>query len=184
MLLLATFASISHRKCSNSQDIFPGRSTGGKISIFHLSTEASPRLLVLPFYGYLVYPVKTVLFSRVLRAQSSRLKEPLLCLPSRGRLRRACAPESFQTQAPSQRKRGRCWSKPHVARGSQRSLEHVAKDTEDAVEVLEFSSLVAVVRSSLPLDTSHHLSNHHKINDQGRGKERILADVEQTVVSG
>jgi hypothetical protein len=70
------------------------------------------------------------------------------------------------------------------ARGSQRSLEHVAKDTEDAVEVLEFSSLVAVVRSSLPLDTSHHLSNHHKINDQGRGKERILADVEQTVVSG
>lgn len=69
------------------------------------------------------------------------------------------------------------------ARRSQRSLEHVAEDTEDAVELLEFSSLVAVIGSSLPLDTSHHLSNHHEVNDQGRGQERVLADIEQTMAT-
>lgn len=69
------------------------------------------------------------------------------------------------------------------ARRSQRSLEHVAEDAEDAVELLELSSLVAVIGSSLPLDTSHHLSNHHKVNDQGRGQERVLADVEQTMAT-
>lgn len=61
------------------------------------------------------------------------------------------------------------------ARRRQRSLEHVAKNTEDAVEVL-----VALGRSGiLPLNTRHHLSNDDKVNDEGRSKKRVLADVEQ-----
>ena len=60
------------------------------------------------------------------------------------------------------------------ARRSQRSLEHVAEDAKDAVKVLVLS-----LASRLPLDTGHHLSNDDKINDEGRGQERVLTDVEQ-----
>lgn len=59
--------------------------------------------------------------------------------------------------------------------GSQRSLEHVAEDAEDAVEVL----VLAVIRG-FPLDTRHHLGNNDEVNDEGRSQERVLADVEQT----
>lgn len=69
------------------------------------------------------------------------------------------------------------------ARRSQGSLEHVAEDAEDAVELLELSSLVAVIGDSLPLDTGHHLSHHHEVNNQGRGQERVLADIEQSIVT-
>ena len=39
------------------------------------------------------------------------------------------------------------------------------------------SSVITLV--GLPSDTSHHLSNDYKINDQWRSQERILADIEQ-----
>lgn len=61
------------------------------------------------------------------------------------------------------------------ARGSHGSLEHVAEDAENAVEVL-----VLAVARGLPLDTGHHLGNQDEINDERRSQERILADVEQT----
>lgn len=60
------------------------------------------------------------------------------------------------------------------ARGGQRSLKHVAEDAKDAVEVLELA-----LTSRLPLDTGHHLRNDDKVNDERRGQERVLADVEQ-----
>lgn len=63
---------------------------------------------------------------------------------------------------------------------SQRSLEHVAEDAEDAVEVL----VVTLGGGVLPLDTGHHLSKEDKINDERRRKQRVLADVEQPVNGG
>lgn len=60
---------------------------------------------------------------------------------------------------------------------SQGGLQHVAEDAEDAVEVL-----VAALRAGVfPLNASHHLSNDDKVNDERRGQQRVLADVEQTV---
>lgn len=61
---------------------------------------------------------------------------------------------------------------------SQRSLEHVAENTENAVEVLE----AVLGRGILPLDTGHHLSNDDKINDERRGKQGVLANVEQAAI--
>lgn len=52
-------------------------------------------------------------------------------------------------------------------------LEHVAKDAENAVE-----ALVVVVALALPLDARHHLRDEHEVDDQGRGQQGILADVE------
>jgi hypothetical protein len=66
------------------------------------------------------------------------------------------------------------------SRRSQRSLEHVAEDAKHAVEVLEILGCNTVVGSSLPLDTSHHLSNEDEINDQWGSKKRVLADIEET----
>jgi hypothetical protein len=63
----------------------------------------------------------------------------------------------------------------------QRSLEHVAEDAEHAVEVLELGGLGTVRGGSLPLDAGHHLSNDDEVNDERRRKERVLANVEQTV---
>lgn len=67
------------------------------------------------------------------------------------------------------------------SRRSERSLEHVAQDAQNTVEVLELGGFVAVVGSSLPLDTGHHLSHHDEVNNQRRGQKRVLADVEQPV---
>lgn len=55
----------------------------------------------------------------------------------------------------------------------QRCLEHVAQDAEDAME-----ALVAVVTLTLPLDARHHLCDEHEVDDERRGEEGILADVE------
>lgn len=38
----------------------------------------------------------------------------------------------------------------------------------------------SVTTLSLPADTSHHFSNKHEVDDQGRCQKRVLADVEQT----
>jgi hypothetical protein len=62
----------------------------------------------------------------------------------------------------------------------QGSLEHVAQDAENAVEVLVLGSGSAVVGSSLPLDARHHLGQHHEVDDEGRSQERVLTDVEET----
>lgn len=66
---------------------------------------------------------------------------------------------------------------------SQRSLEHVAENTQNAVEVLVLGGSSTVRGGSLPLDARHHLSNDDQINDQRRGQERVLANVEETVNS-
>ena len=63
----------------------------------------------------------------------------------------------------------------------QWSLEHVAENAEHAVEVLEVLGGNTVVGGSLPLDTSHHLSDQDKIYDQWRSKKRILADIEEAI---
>lgn len=55
----------------------------------------------------------------------------------------------------------------------ERCLEHVAKDAENAVE-----ALVARVALALPLDARHHLRDKHEVDDQGRGQQGVLADVE------
>lgn len=68
------------------------------------------------------------------------------------------------------------------SRRSKRSLEHVAQDAQDTVEVLELGGFVTVVGSSLPLNTGHHLSHHDEVNNQRRGQKRVLADVEQPVI--
>lgn len=62
---------------------------------------------------------------------------------------------------------------------SQRSLEHVAEDTEDAVEFGVVIGGSTIGGRSLPLDTSHHLSEDDKINDQWGSEERVLADIEE-----
>jgi hypothetical protein len=65
---------------------------------------------------------------------------------------------------------------------SQGSFEHVAKDAENAVEVLEILVRNTVIGSSLPLDTSHHLSDENEVNDQWGSKKRVLADIEKAVI--
>ena len=51
------------------------------------------------------------------------------------------------------------------ARRSERSLEHVAEDTEHAVEVVELA-IAAFGSVGLPLNTGHHLSDKNQIDDQ------------------
>lgn len=67
------------------------------------------------------------------------------------------------------------------SRRSQRSLQHVAEDAKNAVEVLEVFGGCTIGGVSLPLDTSHHLANDHEINDQWRGKKRVFANIEDPV---
>ena len=64
----------------------------------------------------------------------------------------------------------------------QGGLEHVAQDAQDAVEVLVLGRGRTISGGGLPLDTGHHLGNDHKINDQGRSQERVLANVEETIL--
>jgi len=66
------------------------------------------------------------------------------------------------------------------SRRSQRSLEHVAENAQNTVELGEVLGSGTLVAVSLPLDTSHHLSDDNKINDQRGSKKRVLADVEHT----
>jgi hypothetical protein len=63
-------------------------------------------------------------------------------------------------------------------RRSKRSLEHVAENTEHAVEVVELV-IAAFSAVGLPLDTGHHLSNQDQIDDQRRSQEGVLANIEQ-----
>ena len=65
------------------------------------------------------------------------------------------------------------------ARGGQGSLEHVAEDTQDAVEALVLSGGSTIRRDSLPLDTRHHLRNNDQVDDQRGSKQGVLADVEE-----
>lgn len=58
----------------------------------------------------------------------------------------------------------------------ERCLEHIAEDAEDAVE-----ALVAVVNLGLPPDARHHFCDKHEVDDEGRGEEGVLADVEYPV---
>ena len=58
---------------------------------------------------------------------------------------------------------------------SQRGLEHVAENAQNAVEAL----VIGTLGVSLPADTGHHLGENNQINDQGRGQQRVLTDVEQ-----
>lgn len=62
----------------------------------------------------------------------------------------------------------------------QGSLQHVAEDAEDAVEVLEFLGGGTVVGLGLPLDTGHHLGDEDEIDDQRGGQERVLANIENS----
>jgi hypothetical protein len=57
------------------------------------------------------------------------------------------------------------------------NLEHVAEDTEHAVEasILGIDAISAV---SLPLDAGHHLSHENQVDDQWRSQEGVLADIE------
>jgi hypothetical protein len=59
--------------------------------------------------------------------------------------------------------------------GSERSLKHVAQDAQHRVEATEISSIGTM---ALPLDTRHHLSYKHKIDDQRGRKKRVLAHIE------
>lgn len=62
----------------------------------------------------------------------------------------------------------------------QWGLEHVAEDAEDAVEVGKLGRGGGVaVGLGAPLDARHHLANEDEIDDEGRGQERVLADIEQ-----
>lgn len=66
------------------------------------------------------------------------------------------------------------------ARGRQRGLEHVAEDREDAVEAAEvLGGGVGVGRAGLPLDAGHHLGDEDEVDDEGRGQEGVLADIEE-----
>ena len=67
------------------------------------------------------------------------------------------------------------------AGGRQRRLEHVAEDTEHRVEALVLGRSGTVGGDSLPRHARHDLGDDAEIDDQRRGEERVLADVEQPV---
>lgn len=62
-----------------------------------------------------------------------------------------------------------------TGRGHRR-LEHVAEDAQDAVE-----ALVVARGARPPLDARHHLGHDDQVDDQRRGQEGVLADVEEPV---
>lgn len=191
MLLLAALRRFHTGNVLSSQNTFHEDQLVAKSVLFNCQPRRSLGRRFYLFYSYLMYPVKTVQCSNVL-AQSSGLKEHLVCLQVGADLEELVLQSHFrlrlQTNA-SAEDVGQCRTllsqSVHngSARRGQRSLEHVAEDAEDAVELLELSSLEAVIGSSLPLDTGHHLSNHHEVNNQGRGQERVLADIEQPISS-
>ena len=65
------------------------------------------------------------------------------------------------------------------SRRRQGGLEHVAQDAEHGVEALVLGGGGAVRRDSLPRHARHQLGDDAEINDQRRGEEGILADVEE-----
>ena len=60
----------------------------------------------------------------------------------------------------------------------ERSLEHVAEHTEDAVEASEVLAGSLSV-ASLPLDASEHLGDQDEVDDQWRCKQGVLANIEE-----
>nr|POE47715.1 hypothetical protein CFP56_01046 [Quercus suber] len=59
------------------------------------------------------------------------------------------------------------------ARRGQWGLEHVAEDAEDGVEAFVVGLAVLA-----PLDAGHEFGDEDEIDDQGRRKEGVFADVE------
>jgi len=68
-----------------------------------------------------------------------------------------------------------------AAGGCQRGFEHVAEDAQHALEALEVLGGHAIRGGSLPLDAGHHLSDQNQVDDQRRGEEGVLADVEDPI---
>lgn len=64
------------------------------------------------------------------------------------------------------------------AGGRERGLEHVAEDAEHAVEALVVGVGLGGGARGLPLDARHHLGQDDQVDDEGRGEQRVLADVE------
>jgi len=63
----------------------------------------------------------------------------------------------------------------------KRSLKHVGEDAQNGVESLVVLGGGTVIRVRLPGDTGHQLGDQNQIDDQWRGKERVLADIEEAV---
>lgn len=68
------------------------------------------------------------------------------------------------------------------SRWGQWGLQHEAQDREDGVEVLEVLGGGTIGGCCLPLNAGEHLRQDDQINDQRRGQERVLANIEQTVM--
>jgi len=61
---------------------------------------------------------------------------------------------------------------------SERGLQHVAQDAEDAMESRVLFGLGIALGGSTPLDTGHHLSNQDQIDDERRRQKGIFTDIE------
>jgi len=68
-------------------------------------------------------------------------------------------------------------------RRGQRGLEHVAEDAQDAMEALVLlgAGIGGAGLSGLPLDAGHHFGDDDEVDDQRRGEEGVLADVEEAI---
>jgi hypothetical protein len=64
------------------------------------------------------------------------------------------------------------------ARWGERSLEHVAEDAEDAMEILEVLGSQTIRGLGLPLDAAHHFSHENQVNDEGGSEKRVFTDIE------
>jgi hypothetical protein len=62
----------------------------------------------------------------------------------------------------------------------QGRLEHITENAENTMELGIVFSSNAISGLSLPLDTSHHLGENNKIDNQRRSKKRVLADIEES----
>lgn len=62
---------------------------------------------------------------------------------------------------------------------SQRSLKHVAENAKHTVKTFVILGGSTIVGLSFPGDTSHHFRDEHKIDDQWRSQQGVLADVEE-----
>jgi hypothetical protein len=61
-----------------------------------------------------------------------------------------------------------------VIESAETYLEHVAENAEHAVE----TSILGFGTVGLPLDAGHHFGYENQVDDQRRGEERVLADIE------
>lgn len=65
-------------------------------------------------------------------------------------------------------------------RWRERSLEHVGKDAEDAVEALELIvGALGAARVRLPLNTRHDLGHEDEVDNERRGKQRVFTNVKE-----